>query len=74
MTLIGHNTSAKWEAIRSENLKKTKLTTTNQTYIHRGLWGIQTVCFGGPASGTEPEQLSVVEVYWNSSRISVGLI
>ena len=28
MTLIGHNTSAKWDAIRSENLKKSKLTTT----------------------------------------------
>ena len=25
MTLIGHNTSAKWDAIRSENLKKTDL-------------------------------------------------
>ena len=26
----------------------------NQTYIHRGLWGIQTCCLGGPAWGTEP--------------------
>ena len=29
MTLIGHNTSANWEAIRSENLIKRKLTTTS---------------------------------------------
>ena len=28
MTLISHNTSAEQDALRSENLKKTKLTTT----------------------------------------------
>ena len=29
---------------------------------------------GGPAWGTKPEQLSVVEVYWDSIRINIGLI
>ena len=29
MTLIGYNMSAKWDGIRSENLIKSKLTTTN---------------------------------------------
>ena len=30
MTLIGHNTSAKWEDIRSENLKKMTTTTADR--------------------------------------------
>ena len=35
----------------------------DHTYIYtRSLWGIQTGCLGGPAWGTEPEQLSVVVV------------
>ena len=32
----------------------------NQTYIYKGFWGIRTSCLGGPAQGTEPEQLSTV--------------
>ena len=51
-----------------------KTQNNNQTYIHKGQWGIQTGCLGGPAQGTEPKQLSVVDVYWNSSRIVIGLI
>ena len=47
---------------------------SNQTYIHKGSLGIQTGYKGGPAWGTEPEQLSAVEVYWNSIRINIGLI
>ena len=46
----------------------------NQTYEHKGSLGIQAGCLGVPAWGTEPKQLSVVEVYWNTSRIIIGLI
>ena len=35
---------------------QTKHKTNNQTYIHKGLWGIQTGCLGGPAWGTEPNR------------------
>ena len=51
---------------------QTKHRNNNQTYIHKGQWGIQTGCLGGPAQGTE--QLSVVEVYCNSSRLNRGLL
>ena len=46
----------------------------NQTYIHKGSLGIQTGCWGGPGWGTEPRQLSVVEVYWKLIAINIGLI
>ena len=59
---------AKW------NCCPDKTQNNNQTYKTKGEWGIQTGCLEGPAEGTEPEQLSVVEVYWNSSRIVIGLI
>ena len=53
---------------------QTKYQNNNQTYIQRGQWGIQTGCLGGPTHRTEPEHLSVIEVYWNSSRNNIGLI
>ena len=58
----------KWDCCSDKTLNN------NQTYIHKGQWGIQTGCLGGPAQGTEPEQLSTGVVCWNSSRIVIGLI
>ena len=44
----------------------------NQTYIHKGSLGIQTGCLGGHSQGTEPKQLSIVEIYWNSIRVNIA--
>ena len=52
-----------------------KQNTRQQSNLHtQGSLGVQTGCLGGPERGTETEQLSVVEIYWNSSRIVIGLI
>ena len=58
--------------LSNENAVQTKHKTTIQlTY---GSIGHPNWLLGGPAWGTEPEQLSVVQIYWNSSRINIGLI
>ena len=44
----------------------------HQSNLHtKSLWA---GCLGGPAWGTEPEQLSTGVVCWNSIRINMGLI
>ena len=50
------------------------LTKNNQTCIYKGSLGIQMGCFGGPAKGTEPKQLSAVQKHWNSITINIRLI
>ena len=48
-------------------------TTTKLTYT-RGVWVSKLAAKEVLHGETEPKQLSVVEVYWNSIRINIGLI